>query len=210
MKKRLDVRDLKLGMYVFALDRPWLETPFIFQGFRLTTEEQLQTLRQYSEFVDIDTDLTREPPVVDSDAGPAEEPVLRFQNEQDRKRLEFEVLRAQANPLAQEQTYPDQVDVNEEIPFIQDAHDDSIALMHGVFEDAQKKRNIDTAGVKISVGRLADSVIRNPDALMLFSQIKNKDEYTAQHCLRVCILALTLGRQMGMRSEEHTSELQSH
>ncbi len=198
MKKRLDVRDLKLGMYVFALDRPWLETPFIFQGFRLTTKEQLETLRQYSEFVDIDTDLTREPPAVDADAGPAEEPVVTLQNEEDRKRLEFEVLRAQANPLAQEQIYPDQVDVDEEITFIQNAHDDSIALMHGVFEDAQKKRNIDTAGVKISIGRLADSVIRNPDALVLFSQIKDKDEYTAQHSLRVCILALTLGRQMGM------------
>ncbi|MEE8263181.1 MAG: DUF3391 domain-containing protein, partial [Gammaproteobacteria bacterium] len=32
MKKRVDVRDLSLGMYVAELDRPWLETPFLFQG----------------------------------------------------------------------------------------------------------------------------------------------------------------------------------
>ena len=92
MKKRLDVRDLKLGMYVSALDRPWLETPFMFQGFRLTNEEQLETLKQYCDFVDIDTDLTRDPSVKDEqDAAPVVESNLTLENEQDRKHLEFEV-----------------------------------------------------------------------------------------------------------------------
>jgi HD-GYP domain-containing protein (c-di-GMP phosphodiesterase class II) len=185
-------------MYVSALDRPWLETPFMFQGFRLASEEQLETLRQYCDFVDIDTELTREVP--------ADEPGTRQitgstelpENEQDRKHLEFEVLRAQANPMAQTQAYQDQADVDEEISIVGAAYENSIDLIHEVFEDAQKKRNIDTAGVKISVGRLTESVIRNPDALMLFSQIRDKDDYTAQHSVRVCILALTLGRQLGM------------
>lgn len=185
---------------MFALDRPWLETPFMFQGFRLTTGEQLETLKQYCDFVDIDTDLTRESPVEKTDATPVAEPAPVLESEQDRKRMEFEVLRAQANPMAQRQTYRDQVDVDEEIPVIRDAYQDSFVLMRSVFEDAQKKRNIDSAGVKILVGHLAESVIRNPDALMLFSQIKDKDNYTAQHSLRVCILALTLGRQLGMES----------
>ncbi len=198
MKKRLDIRDLKLGMYVSALDRPWLETPFLFQGFRLSTEEQLETLKRYCDFVDIDTELTSEPPTEKNIARPTAESTLPLENEQDRQRLEFEVLRAQANPLAQIQIYPDQVDVNEEISIIRGAYQDSVDLIHEVFDDAQKKRNIDTAGVKISVGHLAESVIRNPDALMLFSQIRDKDDYVTQHSLRVCILALTLGRQLGM------------
>ena len=29
----LPTTDLRLGMYVSRLDRPWLETPFLFQGF---------------------------------------------------------------------------------------------------------------------------------------------------------------------------------
>lgn len=198
MKKRLDIRDLKLGMYVSALDRPWLETPFMFQGFRLTTKEQLEALKLYCDFVDIDTELTREPSTEKTIARPTARSTLLLENEQDRQRLEFEVLRAQANPLAQIQTYADQVDVNEEISVIGDAYRDSVDLIHEVFEDAQKKRNIDTAGVKISVGHLAESVIRNPDALMLFSQIRDKDDYITQHSLRVCILALTLGRELGM------------
>ncbi len=36
MKKRVDVRDLRLGMYVAELDRPWLETPFLRNALSLT------------------------------------------------------------------------------------------------------------------------------------------------------------------------------
>lgn len=185
-------------MYVSALDRPWLETPFMFQGFRLSSEEQLETLRQYCESVDIDTELTREIHAEKPGTRQTEESKQAPEYEEDRKHLEFEVLRAQANPMAQIQAYQDQADVDEEISIVGAAYEDSIDLIHEVFEDAQKKRNIDTAGVKISVGRLTESVIRNPDALMLFSQIRDKDDYTAQHSVRVCILALTLGRQLGM------------
>lgn len=201
MKKRLDVRDLQLGMYVSALDRPWLETPFMFQGFQLETSEQLETLRQYCSYVFIDTSLSRtvaspEPvPFVQTNKAPAP---LTTPVEQERQRMEFEMLRAQARAVVQEQVYHDQTDLEEEIDQVQDAYKSTSDLMQNVLEDAQKKRNIDTAGVTVSVGRLANSVIRNPDALMLFSQIKDKDEYTAQHSMRVCIMALTLGRQLGM------------
>jgi len=199
VKKRLDVRDLQLGMYVSSLDRPWLETPFLFQGFLLETDDQLATLRQYCRYVDIDTELGSE---IKVEKVPGPDLVSQgekiAEDDLDRKRLEFEMLRAQARPIEQTQTYEDLSDVEDEIRQVADAYRDSIVLMETVFEDAQKKRNIDTAGITISVGRLANSVIRNPDALMLFSQIKDKDRYTAQHSLRVCILALTLGRQLGL------------
>jgi len=39
------VNQLEIGMYVVELDRPWLETPFLFQGFELRTEAQIQTVK---------------------------------------------------------------------------------------------------------------------------------------------------------------------
>lgn len=200
MKKRLDIRDLKLGMYVVALDRPWLETPFLFQGFMLTSEDQLETLGQYCKFVEIDAGLSNESLDAESSPDTFVSPAPVAEKEQVPKRLEFETLRAQAKPDTEEQTYQDQVDVDEEIILVRSAYADSIALMYNVFEDARKKRNIDTIGVKALVSNFVDSVIRNPDALMLFSQIKDKNDYIAQHSIRVCILALTLGRQLGMEA----------
>ncbi len=46
--------DLELGMYVSGLDRPWLETPFVLQGFRISTEEDIRDLRRYCQYVYVD------------------------------------------------------------------------------------------------------------------------------------------------------------
>ena len=35
IKKKIDVGDLEIGMCVTDLDRPWLETPMLFQGYEI-------------------------------------------------------------------------------------------------------------------------------------------------------------------------------
>ena len=44
MKKFVPVNQLKFGVYVNELDRPWTETPFMYQGFVLSNDQQLETL----------------------------------------------------------------------------------------------------------------------------------------------------------------------
>jgi HD-GYP domain-containing protein (c-di-GMP phosphodiesterase class II) len=46
------------------------------------------------------------------------------------------------------------------------------------------------------------SVLRNPEALLWMSRIKNQNEYTAEHCLNVCVLAIAFGRHLRMSEEE--------
>ena len=41
-------------MYVTELDRPWLGTPFLFQGFPIQAHEEIEELRRYCKFVYID------------------------------------------------------------------------------------------------------------------------------------------------------------
>jgi len=57
MKKKVDVDDLKQGMYVRELDRPWRETPFSFQGFEIRTHDELESLKHHCRHVYIDTAL---------------------------------------------------------------------------------------------------------------------------------------------------------
>jgi hypothetical protein len=45
MQRKVEVDDLELGMYVARLDRPWTESPFMFQGFVIQTAEELEKLR---------------------------------------------------------------------------------------------------------------------------------------------------------------------
>jgi putative nucleotidyltransferase with HDIG domain len=52
------------------------------------------------------------------------------------------------------------------------------------------------------VGNIVDSEIRNRDALVCLSQLKNRDEYTAFHSMNVCILAVAFGRALLLPRED--------
>ena len=54
MASKIPVRDLKVGMFVADLDRPWTDTPFLLQGFLVEDSEQIATLRAHCEFVMVD------------------------------------------------------------------------------------------------------------------------------------------------------------
>ena len=51
MRTKVSVEELKIGMYVAELDRPWRETPFMFQGFEIRSEEELEQLKRHCNFV---------------------------------------------------------------------------------------------------------------------------------------------------------------
>jgi HD-GYP domain-containing protein (c-di-GMP phosphodiesterase class II) len=54
MLEIVSTHDLKMGMFVAELDRPWLGTPFALQGFLITNDRQLNALQEYCSFVSID------------------------------------------------------------------------------------------------------------------------------------------------------------
>jgi HD-GYP domain-containing protein (c-di-GMP phosphodiesterase class II) len=54
MKELQSVDRLALGMFVSELDVPWLETPFLMQGFLIENEQEINELRKYCRFVTID------------------------------------------------------------------------------------------------------------------------------------------------------------
>jgi hypothetical protein len=50
----IPVGNLKIGMFVSALDRSWLETPFPLQGFIIRSLRDIETLKLYCDRVAID------------------------------------------------------------------------------------------------------------------------------------------------------------
>jgi len=47
---------LKRGMYVVELDVPWENTPFMFQGFFLDTQKQVDQVQAHCEYVLVKTE----------------------------------------------------------------------------------------------------------------------------------------------------------
>ena len=54
MYSRVAVKDLKVGMFVADLDRPWIDTPFVLQGFLITDRRQITELQQVCQWVVVD------------------------------------------------------------------------------------------------------------------------------------------------------------
>ena len=49
--KMIHVSNLEIGMYVSKLDRDWLDTPFLLQGFLIETKDDIDVLEELCEHV---------------------------------------------------------------------------------------------------------------------------------------------------------------
>lgn len=47
---------IEMGMYVNELDRPWTETRFMFQGFKIDTPEMLLAVQESCEYANVQTE----------------------------------------------------------------------------------------------------------------------------------------------------------
>lgn len=191
MRQKIDVRDLKPGMYVSELDRPWRDTPFLFQGFFIESQADVEQIRNYCQFVYIDMGNSR-------NVGPGR-PITP-----EERKVELEMLRHSAQPqhYRKEPAYQDTVSIEEELEAARDTFVKCRDTIASIMEDARMGRAVDAEGARKDVERLTLSIIRNPDALMCLAQMKRKDEYTMLHSLRVSILALSFGRHLGLSKEE--------
>ncbi|MCV6606267.1 MAG: DUF3391 domain-containing protein, partial [Porticoccaceae bacterium] len=51
---QVPVSQLAIGMFVAELDRPWLETPFLLQGFVIRHPAEIRKLTEFCDFVYIE------------------------------------------------------------------------------------------------------------------------------------------------------------
>lgn len=58
---QIPVMQLRPGMFVAELDRPWLETPFALQGFMVRDDEEVLYIAQYADHVYVDPDYGGSP-----------------------------------------------------------------------------------------------------------------------------------------------------
>ena len=58
MKEIVASDDLEIGMFVADLDRPWIDSPFLLQGFLIEDEETLDRLRGLCRYVSVDRTLS--------------------------------------------------------------------------------------------------------------------------------------------------------
>lgn len=174
------VHNLRIGMYVCKLDRPWVETSFKFQGFLIETEQELQALRNACEHVFIDVTKQKK------QLGGAQ----RAKKNTDNKRLRI------SEPVEKLGSF------EQEFSRAEKTYQDSKVFISDLMDKVADGKGVDTGLAKETVSACVNSVQHSPDAFLWLSQLKEKDSYTAQHSMNVCILSIILGHQIGLKAEQ--------
>lgn len=173
---QMPVSGLKIGMYVRELDRPWLETPFILQGFPIRSMDDIDEIAKHCQWVIVE--------VGEEAWQPAQERVL------------------QAERIQRTQTYTASTTRAAEIRKAQNTHQNARVLTRSFMDDVRLGRGIDIKEVKATVSECVRSILRNPDAMLWMSKLRSKDTYTSEHCLNVGLLAIAFGRHLGASEED--------
>lgn len=176
-KVKIYSNSLQIGMYVCELDRPWLESPFLFQGFVLATKEDIEAVQEVCEYVFVDPVKTKQGRG-DNLRRPVKQPAFAGNAPQKRAAVEQEIAKART------------------------AHKHTSSLVKSFMNNIYIGLGVDIQLAKEAVSECVDSVIGNPDAMLLLTQLKNRDEYTSQHSMNVCVLSIAFGRSLGMPVDE--------
>ncbi len=186
MKKQVSVEELEFGVFIAELDRPWTETPFLFQGFVLKDEEQLELLKKYCKQVTIDSEKRQdlEDPRLQkrAPAGPKPPSVL-------------ESIKTKAS-------YEEQASVDVELPRARAAQGKTEVALKDMLDSIKAGKAIDASRVKEAVTNMTDSVVRNPDAMLLLARMKEKGERNLDRAVGVSIYMITFGRFLQLPREQ--------
>lgn len=195
------VGQLQLGMFVAELDRPWLGTPFLLQGFEIRSKSQIRTISNYCQHVYVlkagvprkrfDVLVPKIEPPPKQNTGSLL-PRARLGQQPYVKRT---VVRSRP-------PYEIQNPVRLEHEVARKVLDAGRVNVKSLLHSASMGQMLDTQVAEATVDACVRSILRNPEAMLWMSRIKNRNEYTAEHCLNVCVLAIAFGRHLHMAEEE--------
>lgn len=201
-KVKVDVQDLKLGMYVADLDRPWLETPFLLQGFELRDDKEVQELKKHCRYVYVDIyRSTKFTPQYFQGAALARSRLLEAEDARLKQKLR-ELTHQTKGSAPVRKTYVDQTTFEQEIVQAKVVEREARTLMKEAIDDAIQGKKVNLEMTRKVVTNMVDSVVRNPDALVCLCELKDVSEYTALHSIRTTIISLAFGRHLALNRDE--------
>jgi HD-GYP domain-containing protein (c-di-GMP phosphodiesterase class II) len=204
--------DLEIGMFVTRLDRPWEEANFLLQGFLIETPEDIENVQEQCDYVYIERKtFLRVNASKRAERRKAKDGLFARQSASRSKTSSKSNQTAarvpppsgpKQNPPRKKTTYINKVPVEKEFDTAKQCYGYAKTTAKSIMEGIRVGRTIDINACRESVSSIVDSIIRNSNALVWLSKLKNKDEYTAEHSLNVCILTIAFARHLGHSEKE--------
>lgn len=181
---RVSANLLKRGMFVCRLDRPWLGTPFLMQGFLIEHDEELRQLRALCDQVYVDTQKS----------------LVNFSSPKARKNGLFG-RRSIDQPL---HISPDidrelaKTGIRGALP----AYSATIKSLRECFHAYSRDQLVNAQALEQRVSHCLDAVVQNTSAMTWLSRVKSHHQYTSEHAMHVSLLAMVFAVHCGWSREE--------
>ena len=196
MLKKITIDRLTLGMHVKEFCGSWMDHPFWRGGFVVNDAKDLATIHA-SKIKEVWIDSSKGKDVVERrevEVVPLPVPERRAQPE---LTLEPAKPLAEAKPRSVAPT-----SMASELVQASRIFSESRQAVMSMFQEARMGNAVDTGGAKALVEDIADSVARNPGAMIGLARLKNADDYTYMHSVAVCAMMVALSRQLGLDEEQ--------
>ncbi|POA99267.1 phosphodiesterase [Chromobacterium sinusclupearum] len=185
MIKRIDVKDIKIGMYIHDLNSDWMSHPFLVNRFLVRKESEIEKIIDsgiHEVYIDTSKGL-------DLPSAPTEHEV--------RQKLESELIEIASRPS----TVTRKVEAAEEFGRAQLVHNEANLIVRHILQDVRLGKQVQLEQVEPQVEKLTESILRNNGALLSLCRIKDKDNYTFQHSVSVGALMVSFCNALGMSRE---------
>ncbi|MGZ9066917.1 MAG: DUF3391 domain-containing protein, partial [Burkholderiales bacterium] len=163
-KKPVAVTDLQLGMYVIELDRPWLGTPFDFQGFPLVSQEQIDLLTAHCKLVYVDPER------------------------------EVWVPGKRARPAAPLALSLEPIPIEKELLVAPRVYEECEVAIRQSLDNLRVQAKLEAEKLTAAVASMTESMQRNPDAILLLNRLHEKSSYELGRALDSSVLMIAFGR----------------
>jgi HD-GYP domain-containing protein (c-di-GMP phosphodiesterase class II) len=198
--KKVQVSQLRLGVFLHALEGNWLDHPFWKTRFVLKDPADLQRLLDSpvrecwidpERGLDVQADGPPPNPAVEPPVPAAPAPHITVSPPP------APPAEAPA-PAPAPAPRPARVAMDEELREAARLCERSREVVTGLFAEARLGKALEAERCGPLVDDITQSVFRNPGALVSLARLKTADDYSYMHSVAVCALMVALGHQMGM------------
>ncbi len=196
MIKKIDIHDLRVGMYIERLDSSWLKHPFLFSKQKIVeTNKQLRKLQSAGVreiFINTELGLDVIDPVFLADSKP------RAVQNPAPQALEPDVPEEASPPPESVEAIP----LSREVETARALYSSATQFVRDFFHDARAGRTIDYKEAGPLIDGIIQSVFRNSNALSILANLRSHEEYTYTHSVNVAALSVVFGKSLGLRRKD--------
>ncbi len=177
MLKKINVEQLKPGMYVHDMDCGWMEHPFLTDSFKIKSDKDIERMVGHG---------IRELYI---------DPAKGFDVDDAPTQTEAEAVINRKMAAVVEPIKPvEPVSLHEELVNARRVRDEANKVIGDMMLGVRHGKKVEMARLDPVVRQMSDSILRNKDALLSLCRIKEKDNYTFLHSLSVGALLMNFTR----------------